>query len=117
VTYSFALFSQSQSCFFINAGISQSSQELSGARNASLLRSTGCSTFDDVNPPSFTTLENPSVHPFLIGSHRVFTITPFLLLEACSLNHVAIIVTFTSSSKESSNDIPQIIFASGSRIS
>jgi hypothetical protein len=110
----------------MNAGVSQSSCELSGARNALLVVRSGVlfSTFvavklqvwDVVNPQLFTALVMKSSAGFLIGSHRVFVFTTVLLVFACSLNHVAMIVTFTSSSNESSNDIHQIILASGSRI-
>ena len=122
----YSLLSESPSCFFMNAGISQSSFELSGARKASPLVKSG-STLEDEKP--FCEAVNPHIVSlthlvikfsgclFLIGSPRVFVLTVLILLEACSLNHVAMIVTFTSSSKESSNDIHQIIFASGSRIS
>jgi hypothetical protein len=111
--------------FVINAGVSQSSFELSGARNALLFDSGAVlSIFEDENhqvcvvenPQLFTALVMKSSAGFLIGSHRVFVLTTVLLVFACSLNHVAMIVTFTSSSNESSKVIHQIIFASGSRI-
>jgi hypothetical protein len=85
VTFANYLFSSQLSNFLaINAGVSQSSSELSGARNALLVKSGALfSTFVDENQPwldvnhqLFTTLETKSSGCFcLIGSHRVLVNT------------------------------------------
>ncbi len=69
----------------MKAGVSQSSCELSGARNALLVVKSGVlfSTFvvvnpqvcDVVNPQLFTALVMKSSAGFLIGSHRVLVMT------------------------------------------